>query len=134
MSKHWFDYVKSCYDLVIQSEGVTETMLPHETEAYVVHLMARNFERTDIGEKAIAIQMLEAMQTRKKENLLSVADECLLINSYPLKKQRWPSETYYVDMGTIAYGYANHTMEEYFIPASKILNAIFSRTLPKISC
>ena len=129
MKDYWFDYVKGCYDLVVESEGFTETTLPHETEAYVVHLMAKNFKRTDIGEKAVAIQLLEAVNSGKRNEFLSVADECLLIHSYPLKPRRWPSNTYYIDMGTLAYGYAKHEMENYFVPAAKILNAIFSRTI-----
>lgn len=126
MSKYWFDYVKHCYDLVVESEGHT-LILEHEVEAYVVHLMARNFERVDIGNQAIAIKMLEAVNKKQKQELIAVADECLLIHSYPFKRQRWPSATYYQDMGTIAYGMANHIMEEHFVPAGQVLNAIFKR-------
>ena len=126
MSK-WFDYVKSCYDLVIETEGRLNIVLEHDVEAYVVHLMANNFERADIGTKIISVELLEAMQSGKKERYTSVGDECLLIHSYPMKKQRWPTSTYYQDMGMIAYGYANHMMEEHFIPASKVLNALFNR-------
>ena len=127
MSKHWFDYVKSCYDLVVESEGSYGIILEHEVEAYIVHLMANNFQRTDIGTKAVAIQMMTAMGTGKQKDLLSVGDECLLIHSYPFKKQHWPTPTYYVDMGTTAYGMANHIMEQNFEPASKILNGIFRK-------
>ena len=45
-SKYWLDYVRSCYDLVIEGEGITSINLAHEVEAYVVHLMAKNFERS----------------------------------------------------------------------------------------
>ena len=127
MNKHWLDYVKSCYDLVIESEGSTNIILDHEVECYIVHLMANNFERTNIGEKAVALLMLEAMNHGKKNELQYVGDECLLIHSYPFKKQKWPSPTYYIDMGTIAYGMANHMMEKHFTKASKILNSIFCR-------
>ena len=127
MSKHWFDYVKSCYDLVVESEGLHGIILEHEVEAYIVHLMANNFQRTDIGSNAVAIQMLTAMGTGKKKDLLNVGDECLLIHSYPIKQNRWPSPRYYMDMGTTAYGLADHIMEDHFEPASKILNGIFRR-------
>lgn len=129
MSKYWLDYVKSCYDLVIESQGITSVVLDHEVEAYVVHLMANNFERTDIGAQAIAIQMLTAMQTGRRQQLLEVADECLLIHSYPFKKNRWPSPVYYQDMGTTAYGLAGHVMEDNFVPAATVMNAIFNRTI-----
>ena len=127
MSKYWFDYVKSCYDLVVESEGLIEVVLEHEIEAYVVHLMANNFERTDIGNQAVAIQMLTAVQSGTRQQLLGVADECLLIHSYPLRQHRWPSPRYYQDMGTTAYGLAGHAMEEHFVPAARVINAIFNR-------
>lgn len=127
MSKYWFEYVKHCYDLVIESEGISELILEHDVEAYIVHLMARNFERTDIGATAIALSLLEAVNSKNRDKLISVADECLLIHSYPFKKQKWPSATYYQDMGTSAYGLAGHMMENHFVPAGKVLNAIFRR-------
>lgn len=128
MSKYWFDYVKHCYDLVIESEGLTELILEHEVEAYVVHLMARNFERTDIGTQAVALSMMQALNSGGKDELVTVADECLLIHSYPFKRQRWPTATYYQDIGTTAYGLAGHIMEEHFVPAGRVLNAIFRRS------
>jgi len=127
-TQHWFDYVKSCYDLVIESEGFSDIILDNDIEAYVVHLMARNFQRTDIGEIAIALKMLEAVNSNERSNLLSVADECLLIHSYPFKRSRWPTKTYYIDIGTTAYGLAGHDMEQHFMPASRVLSAIFGRT------
>ena len=121
--KYWQEYVRAAYDLVIESEGVSSVYLEHEVEAYIVHLFAKNFNRVDIGEKPIAIQILSTTS-----NYQPIADECLLIDSFPFKKTRWPSETYYRDMGQIAYGLANiEIMEKNFKPASKVLNAVFRR-------
>lgn len=124
---HWFDYVKSCYDLVLESEGKTNIFLEHEVEAYVVHLMAKNFNRVNIGQESIAIQMLEAIQKGGKEKLTQAGDECLIIHSYPLKQAKWPTKSYYLDMGLIAYGMAGHMMEKNFVSASTILYHIFNR-------
>ena len=74
MSKYWLDYVKHCYDLVVESQGSSNFVLEHEVEAYIVHLMARNFERANIGETAVAIQLMEALNSGVKENLLPVAE------------------------------------------------------------
>lgn len=128
MSVYWQEYVKAAYDLILESEGRCNIFLEHEVEAYVVHLFAQNFKRINIGDEPIAIQMLTEMQKPKKQaKYKPIADECLLINSYPLKKQKWPSETYYQDMGCIAYGLANiDKMEKNFINASKVLNAMFT--------
>ena len=103
-------------------------MLEHDVEAYVVHLMANNMERTDIGSKIIAIELMQASQRKNKDEYRKIGDECLLIHSYPFKKQKWPSSTYYQDMGTIAYGFAHHIMEKKFTDASKIIYSIFNRS------
>lgn len=127
MSKFWFEYVKSCYDLVLESEQTTSIILEHEVEAYIVHLLAKNFERTNIGDNIMALQMMEALHKKNKDDLLLVADECLLIYSYPFRKAKWPSKSYYHDMGIIAYGLANHIMEKHFGMASKILYSVFNK-------
>jgi hypothetical protein len=128
MSKYWFDYIKHCYDLVLESEGNSHLILDHDIEAYLVHLMARNFERTDIGSTPVAIQIMEAVNSGRAAPLLAVADECLLIHSYPFKRGRWPTDTYYQEIGITAYGLAGHAMETHFIPASKILTSIFNQS------
>jgi hypothetical protein len=125
MSKYWYEYVKASYDLVIESEGQAEIFLEDEVEVYVVHLFARNFTRTDIGVEPIALQIL---QTRDRERYQKIADECLLINSFPLRRQRWPSDSYYSQMGITAYSMASiDLMEKNFEPASRVLNTIFRK-------
>ena len=122
----WFDYVKVGYELVTEHAALISITLDHTTESQIVHIFARNFRRTDIGTHPIAIQMMEAVQANDKKALGTVGDECLLIQSFPLRKHRWPSDTYYIDMGTIGYGLAGNTvMEQHFIPASKILSSMF---------
>lgn len=51
----------------------------------------------------------------------------MLIHSYPLRQAKWPTKSYYQDMGMIAYGMAGHIMEKNFIPASTIIYNIFNR-------
>ena len=101
--------------------------MDHDVEAYIVHLFAKNFNRTDIGQQPIAIQLMQEMQKPKKHaKYQPIADECLLINSYPLKRKHWPSETYYRDMGCIAYSLANLIeIENNFENATKILHRMF---------
>ena len=128
MTQYWQEYVKAAYDLIIETEGKYNLILEHEVEAYIVHLFAKNFNRTDIGQCPVAIQFLTEMQKPKKQaRYQPIADECLLINSYPLNRRRWPSETYYKDMGCIAYGLARISeMETYFDQASQVLHAMFT--------
>jgi len=128
--KNWFEYVKVGYDLIVEAEGESRVVLTHDVEAYIVHMFARNLERTDIGEMPVAIQLMEAMGNGNREVLTRVGDECLLINSFPFKRKRWPSASYYVDMGTISYGFAGnqHLCEEVnFRLASTVLNWMFQK-------
>ena len=127
MTKYWFEYVRSCYDLVVESEGITHEILNHEVEAHIVHLMAKNFHRTDIGEQPISLKVMEAINLRNRDVLIDIADECLLINSYPLRRSKWPTLTYYRDMGVICYGLADHFMEDHFNTATLVLASVFNR-------
>lgn len=121
MSYH--DFIRASYDLIMESEGLSEIYLGTEVESYIVHLLAKNFLRTDIGEQPIALQILA-----DKPKYQPIADECLLINSYPLKKRRWPTQTYYIEMGTVAYGLAKiEIMEQNFENASRVLHTVFRR-------
>lgn len=129
MGNFWLDYVNICYELVTESAARSSIVLDHTIEAYIVHLMARNMNRTDIGSSPVAIQMLEAVQKRNVNEYLAIADECLLIHSYPLRARRWPTPTYYHEMGTTAYGLAGHEMEHSFGAASQVLNRILGRQL-----
>lgn len=129
MESAWLDYVNVCYDLVTESAIKTHVVLEHNIEAYIVHLMARNINRTDIGSQAIAIKLLTATHHKDSKEYLEIADECLLIHSYPIKPNRWPTSGYYQEMGTIAYGLANHEMEHYFGAASTVLKTIFGHRL-----
>jgi hypothetical protein len=124
--QYWDDYVRAAYELVMEGEGVTQIFLQNPVEFYVVHLFARNFRRTDLGSQPIAIKMLEASQRGSGKHYEPIADECLLIHSYPLKPRYWPTERYYQDMGEIAYGMAgNEPMEKSFAQASQVLHSLF---------
>jgi hypothetical protein len=133
MNKYWLEYVKNCYTLVLESEGEINVILNHDAEAHIVHLMARHFETTAIGNVAIAIRLLEAMNSGRADALISVADECLLIHSYPIRRSKWPTNTYYQEIGITAYGLAGHMMEKHFIPASKVITAIFNKNIKPLT-
>ena len=124
--KHWFDYVRASYDIVLEAESKS-IPLEHEVEAYAVHLLARNFERTDIGTAPVAIQLMEAMRLHSRDKFRGVGDECLLIHSWPLRQMRWPTATYYSDMGMLSYGYATlDLMERNFYQVSEVFRVLFN--------
>ena len=126
----WFDYVKVGYELVTEHASLMAVKLDHHTECQIVHIFAKNLKRTDIGIYPVATQLMAAVQINDKQALSKVGDECLIIQSFPLRFHRWPSDSYYIDMGTIGYGLAgNNIMEKHFVTASKILNSMFKSQL-----
>lgn len=125
--QNWYEYVKASYELVTESTQKYSLQLEGEVEAYVIHMLARNFENVQIGAEPIAIKILEAMHQQNKYLFRDIADECLLIYSYPFKRNRWPSENYYADMGILGYGMSGtEFMETNFMAASRVLKAMFT--------
>lgn len=107
--KYWQEYVKSSYQLVLDAEGKSKTYLNEDIESYLVRLMAKWFDRSDIPpETPVAILMMTAMQKSKDRDrhLAEVADVCLFYDSFKIKQRRWPTVDYYKDMGITAYGMA----------------------------
>jgi hypothetical protein len=123
--KYFMDYVKASYEVILMGESRTGINLDHEIEAYVVHTYARYME------KPIAIQYMSSLNSTtetKKKLLEKVAEECLLINGLKLNKRRWPSETYFLDMGQLALETRAFTIR----PPELFYEAI-ARQLPRIS-
>lgn len=103
---NWEIYVKESYELIKRAENQLTVNLPHEIEAYIVHLFAHYLDKPLVNTVPIGIKLLSASTLpvpTRKEVFKSVGDECLLINSMEWGKPRWPSDSYYADMGTLAY-------------------------------
>ena len=47
MQMNWQPYIKASWDLVMEAEGRTEVYLQDDLEAYLVHMMARNFPQSE---------------------------------------------------------------------------------------
>jgi len=130
--KYWVEYIKAGYELVMEAEHITDIMLEQEVERHLVEMFAQSIDRTDIGDTPVGVELKRAVAYRDRNGILKIADECLLIHSYPLRKKRWPSETYYLDMGLIGYNYAEHEHmreRDNFVSASDILKFMFTRSL-----
>lgn len=103
---NWEIYVKESYDLVRRAECELTVNLPHEIEAYVVHLFAHFMDKPMVNTEPLCLKMLESTNrptAQRKHILKEVGDECLLIHSMRWGQRQWPTETYYSDMGTMAY-------------------------------
>ena len=46
---------------------------------------------------------------QRKNIMTAVAEECLLINGLDLSRNRWPTSTYYADMGRMAFNNVAYT-------------------------
>ena len=108
--QNWQPYVQAGWELVSAAQGVSKTYLQPEVEAFLVHTIARTFERTDIWNEPIAIKILTAQNRpalTKRIELRAIGEECLLIDAWQLKQNKWPSAKYFADMGEIAFGMAS---------------------------
>ena len=103
---NWEIYVRESYELIKRAESALTINLPHEVEAYVVHLFAHYMDKPQVNTVPIGIRLLSATTAPtaiRKEMLKSAGDECLLIHSMGWGSPRWPSHNYYETMGQMAY-------------------------------
>lgn len=122
---NYLTYVKHSYEVILEAENKLCINLEHNTEAYVVHLFARYLDKPNINKEPVCIKIMEGVNLPKQQKrsvLQSAADECLLINGLELAKNRWPSNNYYVDMGTLAYdqiAYIERPPDDFYIGIAK---------------
>jgi len=137
MKKYWQDYVRSSYELVLEAEGKSSTYLYQDIESYLVYLLARWFDKSDIPpDTPVAVLLMTAWQSSRERDrqLAHVADVCLFYDGFKIKQRRWSTINYYKDMGTIAYGMAYtaskddvyEQLETNFATCSKVLSFIQS--------
>lgn len=103
--KHFLTYVKHSYSLILDAEYRTNTFLEQDIETYTVHTFAKYFDKPNIPSEVIAIQMLTSVKENseiRKLHLQNIAEECLLIDGLKLNNRKWPSKTYFKDMGILA--------------------------------
>ena len=121
--KNWQPYVKAGWELVCEAQGLSKTFLQPDLEAYLVHTVARTFEKTDIWDQPVAIRLMSAQHQpglTKRIELRNIGEECLFIDAWGIKQPRWPSPTYFSDMGEIAFGMASTSTS----PADALLELV----------
>jgi len=117
---NWDIYVRESYELIKRAEDSLTVNLPHDLEAYLVHLFAYYIDKPKVNTVPVSLRLLSASSlpvSSRKEIFKSVGDECLLINSMGWGNNRWPSQSYYLDMGQMAYmsrAYADNPPEGLF--------------------
>jgi len=117
---NWEVYVKESYQLIKEAEQSLTITLEHNVEAYIVHLFAHFLDKPAVNTEPLGVKYMSCSMLpmpQRKAILKSVGDECLLINAMGWNKRRWPSDTYYAEIGSAAYmsrAYAERPPEDLF--------------------
>jgi hypothetical protein len=104
----------------MEAQGKSQIYLESDMESFLVHVIAKTLEKTNIWEEPVAIRMLAAQNLaglKKARYMQDIGEECLFINGWEIKKPQWPSQNYFVQMGEIAFGMASISTN----PASHLL-------------
>lgn len=120
--KFWSEYVRAGWELVVEAQGASQLHLDTDMEAFLVHVVARTIERTDIWNEPIAIKLMTAQNLpkyQKQSALRTIGEECLFIDAWQIRQPKWPGPRYFHDMGVIAFGYASIASN----PADDLLDA-----------
>lgn len=96
------------HSLVQTARAEAGADLEEPVEAYLVFMLMRFAERTQIGRHALALEFLRGLQAGagRADQLRNTGDECLLVcGLFPqrVRRRRVPF-SYYVDLGRGAYG------------------------------
>ena len=118
--KHWQPYIKAGWEIVMEAQGKSQVFLASDMEAFLVHVIARTIDKPNMWERPVAVKILGAQTlsgSHRATALQSIGEECLFIDGWQLKQARWPTQTYFIDMGEIAFGMASISTR----PANKLL-------------
>lgn len=103
---NWEVYIKESYELIKRAECELTVNLEHNIEAYLVHLFAHYIDKPSVNTEPVGVKLLASNTlptVQRKHVLKEVGDECLMVHAMEWGKNRWPSNTYYADLGQIAY-------------------------------
>lgn len=103
---NWEVYVRESYDIIRRAENELTVTLEHNIEAYLVHLFAHYLDKPTVNTEPICVKLLSSNSLpvpQRKHILKEVGDECLMVHAMEWGKPRWPSNTYYADLGQMAY-------------------------------
>lgn len=128
------------YALVNEAQAATRLILNELTESYLVFLLMRFSQTTQLMESVIALDFLESMQTsgKRQVNLMrDVGDKSLLFcGLFPgMAEKRHVRLDYFTEMGQAAYLIVSemqasesatlyHQLSEEFVRLQQVLNAM----------
>ncbi len=94
--------------LVLEAQEITQSPLSEDLESYLVFMLMRNINNSDINSKVMAVEYINSIKshgTERELRLREVGDQCLLFSGlFPQRAQRRHMKVkYYVDLGRTAY-------------------------------
>lgn len=108
--------VSEWYSLLSETEAKCQLELGQELESYLVYLLLRFMNKSELYESSLALDFLRALQTHNSLRsmfLRDVGDKCLIISGlYPgFTVKRGLSEDYFKNLGINAYYHAAKNQE-----------------------
>ncbi len=96
------------HDLVREAEELNGVFLDEDLESYLVFLLMRYTECTELAARVMALEYLKSANTsgnERKERMRDVGDQCLLFSGlFPARaEKRRVRISYYVNLGRAAY-------------------------------
>ncbi len=114
---NWQPYIRASWEIVMECERRSSVLLDDELEAYLVHMMARNFRRQDFPPEIVCLEFTRA---RTSEDFRQIGDSCLFVDAWDVRRARLVGRDYYEKMGQTAYAYAAFAAR----PMDRLLNRI----------
>jgi hypothetical protein len=96
------------HSLVSEAQESNGIRLDETLESYLVFLLSRFMQRAELGSQMVALDFLDAMQSRSEQRatqLRDVGDQCLLLSGlFPqVARRRMVTISYFIDLGRTAY-------------------------------
>jgi hypothetical protein len=114
---NWQPYIRASWEIVMECENRCQLFLDEELEAYLVHMMARNFRKQDFPPEIVCLEFTRA---RTSEDFRQIGDSCLFVDAWDIRRAALVGRDYYEKMGQAAYSYAASVAR----PADQLLNRI----------
>ena len=114
---NWQPYIRASWEIVMECESRSQLFLDEELEAYLVHMMARNFRKRDFPPEIVC---LEFSRARSSEDFRQIGDGCLFVDAWDIRRAKLVNRDYYEKMGRTAYVYATSVAR----PMDQLLNRL----------
>lgn len=130
----------SWQSLVQEAQSASQIQLTEDLQSYLVFLLMRFLEETELTDKPLALELLETVHQQgqtQQSHLREVGDKCLIITGFfpGLAQRRFVELKYYVSLGQGAYSALSYLtgkshaelfghLSKDFIPLMDILQTI----------